>query len=86
MQEVFERLKYRVETVGTRGRKYYNSSNQLHRLAGPAEIHKDYLGWFIQGRAHTAAEFIEQQKRSGILLEDLPDSHWYSLISRCRKD
>ena len=132
MEEVFERLKYRVETVGTRGRKYYNSSNQLHReegpavildsgsrawyqngklhrlagpaiiwysgeleywqdgqlhrLDGPAEIHKDYLGWFIQGREYSRAEFIEQQKRSGILLEDLPDSHWYSLISRCRKD
>lgn len=108
MQEVFDLLKYRVETVGTRGRKYYNSSNQLHReegpavirdsgsrawyqngklhrLDGPAVIHKHYLGWFIQGREYTAAEFIEQQRNAGILLPALKDSYWFSQIPRVSK-
>ena len=131
MQEVFDLLKYRVETVGTRGRKYYNSSNQLHReegpavirdsgsrawyqngklhrlagpaiiwysgeleywqdgqrhrLDGPAVIHKDYLGWFIQGREYTTAEFIEQQRNAGILLPALKDSYWFSQIPRVPK-
>ena len=128
MEEVFERLKYRIETDGTRGRKYYNSSNQLHReegpavildsgssawyqngklhrlagpaitwhtgeleywqdgqphrLDGPAVICRDYLGWFIQGREYTAAEFIEQQRNAGILLPALKDSYWFSQIPR----
>ena len=53
MQEVFERLKYRVETVGTRGRKYYNSSNQLHREEGPAVIlDSGSRAWYQHGKRH----------------------------------
>lgn len=130
-EKLLELLKYRVETVGTRGRKYYNSSNQLHReegpavilesgsrawyqngklhrlegpaitwytgeleywqdgqqhrLDGPAVILKDYLGWFIQGREYSRAEFIEQQRNAGILLPALKDSYWFSQIPRVSK-
>ena len=62
------------------GELEYWLDGQRHRLDGPAVIHKDYLGWFIQGREYTAAEFIEQQRNAGILLPALKDSYWFSQI------
>ena len=62
------------------GELEYWQDGQPHRLDGPAVIHRDYLGWFIQGREYTAAEFIEQQRNAGILLPALKDSYWFSQI------
>ena len=67
------------------GELEYWLDGQRHRLDGPAVIHKDYLGWFIQGREYTAAEFIEQQRNAGILLPALKDSYWFSQIPRVSK-
>ena len=84
--EVYEALRYCVEVDPKTGtRRYYNDAGLLHRDDGPAIIHKDYLGWFIQGREYTAAEFIEQQRNAGILLPALKDSYWFSQIPRVSK-
>ena len=67
------------------GNALWYQNGQLHRTDGPAVIYRDYLGWFIQGREYTAAEFIEQQRNAGILLPALKDSYWFSQIPECQK-
>ena len=51
--ELFEALKYRVEVDHHGTRRYYNSSNLLHREAGPAVVRADgTLAWFQNNQLH----------------------------------
>ena len=47
-QEVFDSLKYRIETNARGIRRYYNSAGQLHRLAYPGGS----ICWYQNGVLH----------------------------------
>ena len=52
-QDVFETLKYRVETDAYGTVQYFNHNNQLHREGGPAVIWYDGTQWWCQnGKLH----------------------------------
>ena len=52
-QEVFDRLKYRVEVDEDGTRMYYNGAGQRHRTDGPAAIWwKGHKEWWQNGQLH----------------------------------
>ena len=52
-QEVFEALKYRIETNDAGSRYYLNSAGELHRTDGPAIIHANGTElWYQNGQRH----------------------------------
>lgn len=52
-QEVFDTLKYRIETNDSGSRFYLNSAGEVHRTDGPAVIHADGTKlWYQNGQCH----------------------------------
>ena len=52
-QDVFDRLKYRIEISKYGTRRYYNAAGQLHRTDGPAvEYHTGQVYWYLHGSLH----------------------------------
>ena len=52
-QEVFDRLKYRIEVDMFGTHRYYNASGQLHRESGPAVEWADGgKEWWLNGLRH----------------------------------
>ena len=52
-QAVFDTLKYRVEVDMFGTRRYYNSDNRLHRMAGPAiEYVNGHVEWWQNDQCH----------------------------------
>ena len=52
-QEVFAALKYRIVADARGTRRYYNSTDQLHRTDGPAVIWADeHKEWWQNGQRH----------------------------------
>ena len=52
-QEVFDALKYRIETNDSGSRFYLNSAGQLHRTDGPAIVHANGTKlWYQNDQCH----------------------------------
>ena len=52
-QEVFDALKYRIETNDSGSRLYLNSAGEVHRTDGPAITHADGTRlWYQNGQCH----------------------------------
>ena len=52
-EEVFERLRYRIEVNDYGTRFYYNCEGQLHREDGPAVIYANgTCFWYVNGLLH----------------------------------
>ena len=67
-QEVFDALRYRIETNDSGSRFYLNSAGELHRTDGPAIIHaNDSKFWYQNGQLHRtdgpAVEYDDGDKR-----------------------
>ena len=62
-QEVFDRLKYRVEVDEYGTYRYYNTAGRLHRTDGPAVVSLGgYKAWYINDRMMTEDEFNQAVK------------------------
>ena len=67
-QEVFNRLKYRIEVDEDGTRRYYNTAGQRHRTDGPAVERADGSKfWYQNGQFHRtdgpAVEWADGDKR-----------------------
>ena len=85
-QEVFDALKYRIETNDSGSRFYLNSAGELHRTNGPAVEHADGTKlWYHNGQCHRtdgpAIEFVDGTKEWYINGEELTEAEFNQAIN-----